>query len=442
MLILIVFLLCAVGQNCWRVIYAKRSICALKGSSVDISCTYTYPHGHIPKDTFWFTQGKSTKEPTDLKKDPNYLNRLEYHGNEDSDCTLRIKDLKDSDSAEYKFRLVTAEGKYVSSPGVYLTVTYVLLEMNPMSVSEREMAKLTCTANCRLGDNTAFIWYKNRQAIPNSHNYCNSLHLCQVSSEDAGSYSCAVEGHDNLHSPEVTLTVRYKPKSISVSIGPSGEIVEGSSVILTCSSDANPPVQKYTWYKRNINTSKESGQIYRIINIRSEDSGEYYCEAQNEMGAKNSTVRLIIVSGKKLWAPKSTDTRDTAEDGQGDSSHLYDNISGMAMTPPAVQTVDTDKDGQGGSSHLYETILRTAPTAAQNADTDEDVRIYANVHLSHSRNHEEPLYSTVQLPNPEKQDKVQYVVLKFNRLGVAPHPAAHAAEDPSATYSTVNKPRT
>ncbi|XP_024239361.1 B-cell receptor CD22-like [Oncorhynchus tshawytscha] len=291
---------CAVGQNCWRVIYAKRSICALKGSSVDISCTYTYPHGHIPKDTFWFTQGKSTKEPTDLKKDPNYLNRLEYHGNEDSDCTLRIKDLKDSDSAEYKFRLVTAEGKYVSSPGVYLTVTYVLLEMNPMSVSEREMAKLTCTANCRLGDNTAFIWYKNRQAIPNSHNYCNSLHLCQVSSEDAGSYSCAVEGHDNLHSPEVTLTVRYKPKSISVSIGPSGEIVEGSSVILTCSSDANPPVQKYTWYKRNINTSKESGQIYRIINIRSEDSGEYYCEAQNEMGAKNSTVRLIIVSGKKL----------------------------------------------------------------------------------------------------------------------------------------------
>uniref|UniRef100_A0A8C7LLH0 Ig-like domain-containing protein n=1 Tax=Oncorhynchus kisutch TaxID=8019 RepID=A0A8C7LLH0_ONCKI len=221
------------------------------------------------------------------------------------------------------FLLVTAEGKYVSSPGVYLTVTYVLLEMNPMSVSEREMAKLTCTANCRLGDNTAFIWYKNRQAIPNSHNYSNSLHLCQVSSEDAGSYCCAVEGHENLHSPEVTLTVRYKPKNISVSVSPSGEIVEGSSVILTCHSDANPP--KYTWYKRNINTSKESGQIYRIINIRSEDSGEYYCEAQNEMGAKNSTVRLIIESGF-LWfrkrAPKSTDTRDTAEDGQGDSSHL------------------------------------------------------------------------------------------------------------------------
>uniref|UniRef100_A0A8C7LG28 Ig-like domain-containing protein n=1 Tax=Oncorhynchus kisutch TaxID=8019 RepID=A0A8C7LG28_ONCKI len=169
----------------------------------------------------------------------------------------------------------------------------------------------------------SFIWYKNRQAIPNSHNYSNSLHLCQVSSEDAGSYCCAVEGHENLHSPEVTLTVRYKPKNISVSVSPSGEIVEGSSVILTCHSDANPP--KYTWYKRNINTSKESGQIYRIINIRSEDSGEYYCEAQNEMGAKNSTVRLIIESGF-LWfrkrAPKSTDTRDTAEDGQGDSSHL------------------------------------------------------------------------------------------------------------------------
>ncbi|XP_013990468.2 B-cell receptor CD22-like [Salmo salar] len=431
---------CAVGQNCWRVIYAKKSICALKGSSVDISCTYTYPHGHIPRETFWFTQGESTKEPKDLKKDPNYLDRLEYHGNEDSDCTLRIKDLKDSDSAEYKFRLVTAEGKYVSSPGVYLTVTGVLLEMNPMSVSEGERAKLTCTANCILGDNTTFIWYKNRQAIPNSHNYSNSLHLYPVSSDDAGSYSCAVNGHEDLHSPEVTLTVRYKPNNILVSISPSGEIVEGSSVILTCHSDANPPVQKYTWYMRNINTSKESSQIYSITNIRSEDSGEYYCEAQNEMGAKNSTVTLILVSGKQtfsiniavgitvvalvlnlllsfLWfrkrASNSTDTRDTAE------------------------------DGQGGSSHLYDTILRTAPTAAQNADTDEqDVRIYANVHFSHSRNHEEALYSPVQLRNPEKQDKVQYAALKFNRLGVAPHPAAHAAEDSSAIYSTVNKPRT
>ena len=38
------------------------------------------------------------------------------------------------------------------------------------------------------------------------------------------------------------------PKLPSVSVSLSGEIVEGSSVTLTCSSDANPAA-KYTWYK-------------------------------------------------------------------------------------------------------------------------------------------------------------------------------------------------
>uniref|UniRef100_A0A8L0DNZ2 Ig-like domain-containing protein n=1 Tax=Oncorhynchus mykiss TaxID=8022 RepID=A0A8L0DNZ2_ONCMY len=303
--------------------FTRTRICALKGLSVDVSCTYRYPSGHEIIETEWYKWWNVTVGYTyNIMEQQAFAGRVEYLGNNHNDCTLKITDLRENDTAD--------------------------------------------------------------------HNYSNSLHLCQVSSEDAGSYSCAVEGHENLHSPEVTLTVRYKPKNISVSIGPSGKIVEGSSVTLTCHSDANPPVQKYTWYKRNLNTSKESGQIYRIINIRSEDSGEYYCEAQNEMGAKNFTVRLIIVSGEKnsiniavgitvvalvlillfsfLWFRK-----------RGGSSHLYDNISGMAMTPPAVQRVDTDEDGQGGSSHLYETILRTAPTAAQNADTDEDVRIYISV---------------------------------------------------------------
>ena len=88
------------------------------------------------------------------------------------------------------------------------------------------------------------------------------------------------------------------PKNTSVSVSPSGEIVEGSSVTLTCSSDANPPVDKYTWYKKNVTSPKASGQSYSITNIISEDRGEYYCEAQNGRGSMNSTALMIIVAGK------------------------------------------------------------------------------------------------------------------------------------------------
>uniref|UniRef100_A0AAY5ET27 Ig-like domain-containing protein n=1 Tax=Electrophorus electricus TaxID=8005 RepID=A0AAY5ET27_ELEEL len=67
------------------------------------------------------------------------------------------------------------------------------------------------------------------------------------------------------------------PKNVSVSISPSGEIVEGSSVTLTCSSDANPPVQSYNWFKEKTLLGKESTHI--IPNISSEDSGEYKCNS-------------------------------------------------------------------------------------------------------------------------------------------------------------------
>ncbi|XP_038550801.1 sialoadhesin-like [Micropterus salmoides] len=57
--------------------------------------------------------------------------------------------------------------------------------------------------------------------------------------------SCALKGREDFPSPSV-----YAPKLPSVSVSPSAEIVEGSSVTLTCSSDANPAA-KYTWYKEN-----------------------------------------------------------------------------------------------------------------------------------------------------------------------------------------------
>ncbi|XP_045061194.1 B-cell receptor CD22-like [Coregonus clupeaformis] len=431
----------SVCENCWSVTYNHQRICALKGSRVDISCSYTYPSYHEIKKVFWFTKW-SGMDPEDLRSVPGYEGHIEYLGDKKSNCTLRITDLRLSDSAEYRFRLITSGGKSAGSP-VSLTVTDVVLEMDPTSVSEEERVTLTCRTKCTLDPITAYSWYKNGQPIPNSNTSSPVYSLFPVSSEDAGRYSCAVEGHDDLPSPEEILTVTYGPKNTSVSVSPFGEIVEGSSVTLTCSSDANPPVEKYTWYKKNVTSPKASGQSYNITNISSEDSGEYYCEARNKIASSNSTALMIIVAGKQtsvmttavgivvvvlvlilglsgfMWlrkkASKSTsDTRDTADNRQGDSNPVYDNISGMAMTPTATQTA---------------------------ANVDQDDVHNASVHFSRSKNQEVPLYSTVQLPQPQKQDEdVQYADVKFNHPSSATQPAAAQAaeEDPSVLYSTVN----
>ncbi|XP_029567198.1 B-cell receptor CD22-like isoform X1 [Salmo trutta] len=226
-----------------------------------------------------------------------------------------------------------------------------------------------------------------------------------------------------------------------VSVSPSGKIVEGSSVTLTCSSDANPPVDKYTWYKKNVTSPKASGQSYSITNISSEDSGEYYCGDENTIGAQISTPQLIIVASKMcfylkfqvtlsdnihiilyalgkqasvknasvgiivvvlvlilclsvlMWFRKKAsksisdtrDRRDTVENGQQDSSPVYDNVSGMAMTHTAAPTVDTD---------------------------NQDSVHYASIQ---HRNQEVPEYSTAQPSQPQKQEEdVQYAAVKYN----------------------------
>ena len=74
-------------------------------------------------------------------------------------------------------------------------------------------------------------------------------------------------------------------------MSPSAEIVEGSSVTLSCSTDANPAAN-YTWYKENEDSPKASGQIFTITDFRAEHSGNYYCEVQNRIGCHNSTLQL------------------------------------------------------------------------------------------------------------------------------------------------------
>ncbi|XP_033985581.1 B-cell receptor CD22-like [Trematomus bernacchii] len=92
------------------------------------------------------------------------------------------------------------------------------------------------------------------------------------------------------------LSVSDAPKLPSVSVSHSAEIEEGSSVTLTCSSDANPAAN-YTWYKEDEDSPKASGQIFNISDFRAEHSGSYSCGAQNKLGRSNSTLHLSVVAG-------------------------------------------------------------------------------------------------------------------------------------------------
>ncbi|XP_058236630.1 B-cell receptor CD22-like isoform X3 [Hemibagrus wyckioides] len=300
-LLCLIFLLritAALGTE-WSVKYSQRNLCALKGSTVFMNGTYTHPTRLTVKG-FWLINPVKGIEPTDLCNEPGYSGRVQYLTDGQNHFSLRLSDVKKTDEHMYCFRIRTdtEKDKYTGYPGVTLNVTdHLDVQITPAEVTEGQSAVLTCKTTCSLTDPT-FIWYKNSHHLTTKTSKRNEVRLQSVSSEDAGSYSCAVRGYEH-HSPAQTLRVRYPPKNVSVSISPSGEIVEGSLVTLTCSSDANPPVKTYTWYKQA--TSVGTEKTYTISNISSEDTGEYKCRCSNEIGHQESNS----VSLNVLYPPKN-----------------------------------------------------------------------------------------------------------------------------------------
>ncbi|KAI9529207.1 hypothetical protein NQZ68_013514 [Dissostichus eleginoides] len=371
------------GQDDWGVTYSSTEICAVKGSSVEIRCSYTYPFRlyrrvNTVKKTFWFTKQKDG-EPVDLTTVSEYAGRVEDRC-ENNICTLRIKNLTESDSAEYKFRFTTNYDKFFGSPGVTLSVTDLQLKV---SRAYSDQAELKCQTSCRAPDNS-YIWYKNgeelRTGISNSH-------LVNFGSADI--YSCALNGHENHRSPPV-----YAPKPPSVSVSPSAEIEEGSSVTVTCSSDANPAAN-YTWYKNETSYSSILNEEPQFVfsSMQASDSGEYFCSAENTMGRRISEkffidvkytspmimniTRLVLVvlvliplllfflwmRKKKKAVSSTTEANEPIETVELDPFSVYENVSDLNMvsaeqTEEPEEQEDLDQWGfRAAHVQLFECIL-------------------------------------------------------------------------------------
>ncbi|XP_039503171.1 B-cell receptor CD22-like isoform X3 [Pimephales promelas] len=300
--LLFLLMIQGVSSADWGVSYSPRHICALNDSTVIMRCTYKYPTKYKIKKAFW-TKGPIQRgvEPPDLSNDPEYSQRL-HLGDKQQNCTVRLSHVTLKDSRMYYFRFITDKpnGKWTGDPGVTLTVTgdFDLQVESPERVTEGDSVSLTCKSSCALTDRATFIWYRNSLKILTESKFRNTLILNPVRREDSGRYSCAVDGHTHV-SPDVQINVMYPLRNISVSISPSGVIVEGDSVTLNCISDSNPPALNFSWFKGG--TIVGSGRIFIISKIRSDDSGEYKCKSFNEHGEKYSDAVTLNV----MYPPRS-----------------------------------------------------------------------------------------------------------------------------------------
>ncbi|XP_040003024.1 B-cell receptor CD22-like isoform X2 [Xiphias gladius] len=287
---------CFNGQSCNIVNYNHRRICALKGSSVDISCTYNSYEAQI-ESRFWFTaehshQWQNPSEPEDLHRNAQFSGRVQVRellGR----STLTISDLRETDSAEYRFKFKTRGFEWRSSlPGTTLTVTALQVHVTRILTRRQfyTVAELNCHSICIPTGQVSYVWFKNGEKIIFE---TSSSYTHHFNPED--NIACAMRGYEDYHSPLV-----HAPQTSSVSASPSGDIVEGSSVKLTCQSDANPAAN-YIWYKDNQILLQGPEGFFHFTSISSEDKGIYHCKAENQFGQINSSDLFIDVQ----YAPKN-----------------------------------------------------------------------------------------------------------------------------------------
>ncbi|XP_029706668.1 B-cell receptor CD22-like isoform X4 [Takifugu rubripes] len=269
----------------------STEICVVKGSTVDISCNCRYSSQLPYDDTFWVIKASDVElssnshhSYTCFKEDLHYQyyqSKYYYYR-----YTMRITNVHKNDSAVYKFMIRTNTGgwRLTGETGVRLTVPDPVLQVRVSRQESSNRSELTCQSQCG-ASLYSYIWYKNDKKVDG----VTRIQDVSLSINSPARYSCTVIGYESFRSPAV-----YAPEGPLVSVSPSGEVEEDTTITLNCSSDANPAAN-YSWYKEGENSSKSSQQNFVITQVTAKDSGRYSCRVWNLLGHSESTVNVTVV---------------------------------------------------------------------------------------------------------------------------------------------------
>ncbi|XP_066524978.1 myelin-associated glycoprotein-like [Hoplias malabaricus] len=161
------------------------------------------------------------------------------------------------------------------------------------SVMWGSSVSLSCSSDGNPAVN--YIWFReNGEQIETGPTFS----ITETNDTHSGLYYCRAQNQHGSQNSSVQLEVQYAPKNTSVSVSPSGPVMWGSSVSLSCSSDGNPAVN-YTWFREN-GEQIETGPSFSITATDDTHSGLYYCRAQNQHGSQNSSVQLEVQSSPQF----------------------------------------------------------------------------------------------------------------------------------------------
>ncbi|XP_034552834.1 B-cell receptor CD22-like isoform X2 [Notolabrus celidotus] len=246
--------------------------------------------------------------------DPSYQNRVEYLGRLGTkNCSLRISDLRLSDSGAHVFYVITSHPtqKMPEQRGVQLLVadSYGAVSVSaspPSDIKVGGALRLTCCSPAATPQ-TSFTWYKSPSSSPTHSGQV--WNISDITLDHSGSYYCQIQTREKVkNSTTLHIDVQYPPRDMVVLVSPAGHLQDGFSMTLSCSSDANPAVRTFSWYTgaaclptadKSFHQSRQTlaaptgrGLTRRSSNITSGEPGLHCCVAQNRHGSQTYSVTL------------------------------------------------------------------------------------------------------------------------------------------------------
>uniref|UniRef100_A0A8C2HL15 Ig-like domain-containing protein n=1 Tax=Cyprinus carpio TaxID=7962 RepID=A0A8C2HL15_CYPCA len=121
------------GQQDWGVNYSTSYVCALKGSTVKISCVLKYPSGYKIETVFWTKPAVPDGDPPNLCLVPQKSGRVQCDSKRKKDTySITLTNVTEADKHIYYCRFITniEKGKWTGIPGAHLDVTGRVSELS------------------------------------------------------------------------------------------------------------------------------------------------------------------------------------------------------------------------------------------------------------------------------------------------------------------------
>uniref|UniRef100_A0A8C6LX68 Ig-like domain-containing protein n=1 Tax=Nothobranchius furzeri TaxID=105023 RepID=A0A8C6LX68_NOTFU len=220
-------------------------------------------------------------------------------------CTVIFLNLPSNSYDDYYFRLQCDNPLKYNFPAWVLSLPRPTITPSTLQVEEGTPVTLSCSAvsPCPILP-PVLTW---TPGLGDSENTPTAKHVISVMNFNASYLHngqkvslCLFFCKYLLKFKNFLLFFQDSPQNTSV--GNPGPVIEGSSVTLTCSTNANPAVDDYTWYRVDGEEAAEVGSEKTLSVKVTEADNQFFCRVSNKYGSQNSSIAQIDI----LFFPKET----------------------------------------------------------------------------------------------------------------------------------------